>query len=77
VYVSSQTEINKVRTARFTHVLNIIKNGGDCTTASNSIDIWEKFLVGYKLNDGVIGLCGMTSAGIASWSAWQAGNAKK
>lgn len=73
---TTTAELTKVRTARFTQVLNLVKNAGDCTTASNSIDLFEKYLLGFKLNDGVIGLCGLTSAAIASFSVWEAG-AKK
>lgn len=34
---------------------------GDFVCASNSVDIWEK-LLGYKLNDGVIGVAGFVAA---------------
>ena len=70
-------QIAKVRSGRMSELQNIIKNGADCIVASNSLDVPETYVTGYKLNDGFIGLCGMTSSALANYSVWTAASAKK
>ena len=51
----------KLKAKRSLNTLNIIKNLGDCTTASQGLGYPKRFL-GFEWNDGIVGLGGFTSA---------------
>ena len=62
----AQTDLKKILDGRLAVILGAIKNASDSICAGNTIDVWST-LLGYKLNDGVIGVVGCTSAAIASY----------
>jgi len=50
--------------------LQTVANLADLTCAANGIKIPEK-LLGYGLNDGILGICGVISATIAGYYRWR------
>lgn len=62
----SKEDRKKVLDARLAIVLSAFKSAADAICAGNTIDVWVNVL-GYKLNDGVIGTVGLSSAMIASY----------
>lgn len=58
-------------TAEFQQInTDIVKTTGDWIVASNAVKLPLNTL-GFALNDGVIGFCGLLSGLIASWSEWK------
>jgi hypothetical protein len=64
-------EVAKSKAAKLTHILNLIKNLGDCTTASQGLGYPKRFF-GFDLNDAVVGLGGFTSAAITCYQTYPA-----
>ena len=62
-------KLDKIRAAKKTHMLNIIKNAGDGIAASQALGYPSRFLR-VNFNDSVVGLGGFTSAFITCYQKY-------
>jgi len=63
--------VAKLKAARFTNILNLIKNLGDSTTASQGLSLPKKYL-GFDFNDALVGVGGFTSAALTCYQTYPA-----
>ena len=63
--------VAKLKATRLTNIFTIIKALGDTTTASQGLG-YPKMLLGFELNDAVVGLGGFTSAFLTCYQTYPA-----
>ena len=66
---SYDEKVKAIKAARVTCIQNLVKNLGDCTTASQGLGYPKRFL-GVEFSDGLVGVGGFTSAFLTCYQTY-------